>query len=423
MVSGEWDRLDVEQRKLVKKVRVYVTVAIDVRTKCIMGMVMHVEAPAADTAVACIEMTTIDKTELARLAGAETPWDMFGRVETIASDTGSALRANRTHAAVLDLKAEYIHPPVRKPHLRGPVERFIKTIQRGFVPFFTGQTWGNVVEKGEYNSEANASVFVEEVWRLLVRWVVDVYHNTPHDGLGGATPRATWLDLNERYPIMPPPGRSERRHIFGKRVRRKIQKTGIRLLGIHYQSHELQLLRREIGQDYVDVNLDRFDLGALSVSTSKGWIHVPQADARVDLTGVTYWEWEAVARSLRRKNLDMAKLSVPVVRRAIEAIRAASDGAIDRKGLGAPVMSDEAFKRVDDELFSTFDFLPADDLDATASIEDTAAYRLDDLPAFHDADEPEKSEEPESEYPSAEATDDYQSGNSAASEPTLIWEE
>ena len=43
-------------------------------------------------------------------------------------------------------------------------------------------------DKGDYDSAAFANVVAEMLGRALVRYIVDVYHNTPHNGLGGQTP-------------------------------------------------------------------------------------------------------------------------------------------------------------------------------------------------------------------------------------------
>ena len=144
-------------------------------------------------------MIISDKTRIGRTAGASTPWDQGGIFEQIVMDNGSAFVAEATQLAIRSIRAVPVYPPAGVPSLRGTIESLFSNFQRHFVKYFSGQTFSNPVDKGDYDAEGNACLTVEELNRTLVRYVVDAYHNSPHHGLAGQTPRQAWDTLTAPY--------------------------------------------------------------------------------------------------------------------------------------------------------------------------------------------------------------------------------
>jgi putative transposase len=323
--------------------------------------------------------------------------------------------ANATHAVVHDMKAKFLHPPAKKAELRAKIERFFRTVHDSFTPFFAGQTYRNVVEKGDYDSKANVCLCIDEFAELFGRWVIDVYHNTPHDSLNGKTPRNAWLELTEKYPVQMPPSPEERRHIFGMRCERRIEKRGIRIMGIYYQSKALQQLRKAVGQVPISVKVDRYDLSEISVWNQEveAWMHVPPSATDLELRGVTYWEWVAAARDLQRKNIDTSNLASGTVYRAIQDIRQESDEAIQRAGLHSHIMNLDDLNRVERDHFATFNYVSSGGAVTDEPIDELAGFALD-APTAQDDLDPKESSIP--------VDGDDQPGNSADSETDWSWE-
>lgn len=356
--AGAWARLTPEQRALVARTdRAYLTAIIDCAAKCILALRLHLAAPSATSAISALEMMTMDKTYLSSVAGAISPWDMYGSPETVAMDAGPAFIAVATRAVVLDLGAEALFPPAGLASMRANIERLFGNFQQHFIRYFPGQTFENVIAKGNYDSEGNACVMVDTLNETLVRYVIDAYHNSPHDGLVGETPRNAWLRLTKKFPILPPPDAAKRRHIFGLMCERRIGSRGIRLLGLHYQSPELQILRRAVGQTLVMIKVDRFDLGQISVRVNDTWLSVEYRHQGIDMKGVSYWEWMAAVQSLRRHNADMSALSVSVVQTALASVRDTAEMARQRAELGSPILTAEDFEKADYQLSKAFAFV------------------------------------------------------------------
>lgn len=354
--SGIWESLTDDQREKIGEIgRVWVSAAIDCATRCILAL-RFTMAPSAASAIAMLEMVVRDKSGIAGAAGCRSPWNMHGIPETVSMDNGPSFRAEQLKLAIAALGAGGHYPPAGVPELRGRIERAFGTFQHEFAGYFQGQTFSDVVDKGDYDAERHASLDLETLNRTLVRYVVDAYHNRPHAELAGATPLQTWNRLVAQFGVLPPPDDDTRRCIFGIPCQRRISNQGVRILGIHYQSRELQELRRKAGLGEVTVKVGRWDLGRVSVQTPNGWISVPPAMDGLGLDGVTWWEWTAAAKDLGRRNADMEHLSSNIVTDAIRSIREQADEAANAAELGSAILGTDDLERMEKRLFMKFDF-------------------------------------------------------------------
>jgi putative transposase len=351
--AGVWALLPPELKAAVNRKRLWLAVAIDAYTRCVLAARI-IDESSSTAAVATIEMAVNDKSRYAVAAGCQTPWDYYGSMETLSTDNASVYTAYETRAAVTDLGAEILFPPAGTPQNRARIERLFRTIHDQLVALFHGRSFENIIAKGDYNSEAHAIFDRDELGRVIVRWLVDVYHNTPHEGLGGETPRNRWIRTTRLHPVLPPPDADVSRHIFGITVERRITNSGVRVLGLHYQSEELQRLRRDARQKPVLVRIDEGDLGYVSVRTKEGWLTVRCVRSGFD--GVSLERWVATERALRREHANMARLSEEIVFQALSEIKAIADAATERAGIACPIITSADVDRLERNVFRTFDF-------------------------------------------------------------------
>ncbi|MHC1548736.1 Mu transposase C-terminal domain-containing protein [Phyllobacterium sp. K27] len=346
--ANVWCTLSSEEKAAVERSRLWFSGLIDVATKCVLGFRITRKEPSTESSITALEMAVCDKSRYAIAAGCETPWDMKGKVETVATDSGPAYASLPYQVTVNDLTGSGLLPPSGEAHLRGTVERFFQTMDTIGLSFFTGRTFGSVLAKGDYDSEGNASLCMDTLNKIFIRLIVDVYHNTPHNSLGGETPRNAWLRLSFEHGIIPPPTGDLRRHIFGTNVERKITSEGIPFLGIYFNSPKLQELRRTFHSRNVLVRIDRFDLSGVSVWSSEGWYHVP---ARLSgLEGVSVWKWVAAAEQLRAINRANTKVSEQVVFRTFKWLEQQASLAQAEAELATPVLNDEHFRKIEQRL-------------------------------------------------------------------------
>ncbi|OHV82637.1 DDE-type integrase/transposase/recombinase [Rhizobium sp. LCM 4573] len=341
VMAGVWQKLSKKQRAQVKRIRLWLTAIIDVATRCLLGFRVHRQAPSVMTAIATLEMTTVVKSSIAKLHGCTSPWEYCGTLEEVATDSASWYSSHPFRVTVNDLGATLLLPPAGAASARGTIERFFRTTAEHAFQYFSGLTGNSIEAKGDRDPEAEASVTFEDAAAILTRYFIDVYHNTPHEGLGGETPRNAWNRL-AKHGITPPPSPEQRRHIFGINVQRVIGRGGIRFLGVYFQSVELQALRRRWRKDHLAlVRVDRYNLGSISVWTGEGWMTVPAVDEEFE--GMSVWAWTAICAELKAINAVEAKLSRSTVRRAKEDARKRAEILRMEADLDNPVPTETAY--------------------------------------------------------------------------------
>lgn len=185
---------------------------------------------------------------------------------------------------------------------------------------------------------------------------------------------------------------------FGIRDQRAIGNRGIRFLGLHYRSRELAVLRQQVAQKPVSIRVNLSDLGQISVQDVNGaWLVVPCEMSGFD--GVSAEEWIATSGALRRKHAAKAKLREWIVLKALADIRKAGIAAAESVGIGPTVLTLEAIKKHERELFVSFDILVASHRGrAFEGLDDDtrdAAEQTDSAPS----EEPDSVEEPASKRP------------------------
>lgn len=308
-MAGVWDTLTEKQKAAIARVRMVLCVAIDVATKCVLGMSLA-RTESSENALRCLDMAVSDKQEYAATAGALTPYDMCGTMEGVVADAGSTFGNYKFLTAVVDLSAIYEIAPAGVPYLRGTVERVFRTTDTSFIALFAGRTFSNVVDKGDYDSEARASLDVEELALALVRYKVDHYHNHPHEGLGGETPRACWLRLTAEFGVDAPPDDHLRRIVFGQTLSPVLGAHGVRVLGIDYNSFELNALFRMEGPIHVEVRVDHRNLGAISAKIGNDWVLVEGPE---ELHRVTAEDWISVWDEFQASNAEVNEITRPIL--------------------------------------------------------------------------------------------------------------
>ncbi|MEE7440792.1 hypothetical protein [Methylobacterium oryzae] len=315
--SGAWEHLSPETRKAVKRARWWLYAAIDRASRVILAMRL-VERPCAAEAVATIRMILKDKSALAEAAGATSGWFMHTGLGTVVTDWGSAFRAEETRRVVRSLGGTYTHPAAGNPGMRGTVERMFGTLETRFMPHFVGRTFSNVVQKGDYDAQANADLPLDVIAQLLVRHVVDDYHRRPHRGLGGATPYDAYSSIMKRTGRIPIHDTNTLRAVFGIEETCTLDNSGVEMLGLKYQNKELFEFFTRKGVCDVLVRVDPEDVGFASVKLGEDWVTVPCKQR--ELRGVPLRTWIQTADELNARFKERAALSRPIVLQTVRAI-------------------------------------------------------------------------------------------------------
>lgn len=309
-----------------KKHRWWLVFVIDCRTRMILGMQLT-RNPTTSAALECLRMSMSPKCEFVDAVGATTPWTASGKCETLVADNG-VFKSIRFTDSCANLGVNVLRTIAGTPAMRGMIERLFRTAAMKLFARLSGRTFSNVLERGDYPAKERACLTTEDLCYALVRWVVDIYHNTPHEGLGGLTPLQQWeLDhKNGNYPLHALPTREQRRLGFGLPCTRTLQKDGITILGVRYHSDALARRHMLYGNHAVDIRWDHTDIGAISVHFDGGWhevssVHELDRNNR-PFDGLTAAEWTAANRALRASDPKRSAWDESVVFAALEDIKA-----------------------------------------------------------------------------------------------------
>lgn len=351
LYTGEL-RAELEGLKLhAKKTRFWLTVAICATTRVILAMKLSLQQSAL-SAVQTVEMMLRDKATFVDAVGALSPWDMYGAPELIVTDCGPAFQSYPFRTATADLGIPTLRAPAGIARLRARVERVFGTMGGQLLPRLSGRTFSSLAHRGDHDAGANAALSVDDLCFALVRWVVDIYHNTPHEGLDGETPRNAWRRLVARHGVKAPPDLRRRRLVFGTKMARVASREGVEVCGVRYHDQRFAELFLRHGKSEVDVRWYAEDIGAVSVRLGKEWIEVPSVHRK--FAGVSAKTRTMTVRQLRATRAAEAEVSEDIVFRAIADIEAMNAEAMQREGIVVQDWSEEALKRAEEALFVGF---------------------------------------------------------------------
>ena len=276
--TGAFELLDDSQKLTLgldgTAKRYVISAAIDVHSRCIVAMKIAPEASSGlfrDT----IEMILTDKSPITDGVAA-MDWPMAGRPEEVLLDRGSAYASDEAYDVLAALAIINSGTPAFMPWLRPFIERLFRTVHSSLLQRLQGRTFSDVVQKGENDPQARAGFHLDEFLELLVRWIVDIYHLTPHQGLNNQTPYDAWCLAAS---AVAPPGvtRNEMRHVFGVSEKRKVTRKGIRVMNVDYLTHDFHALQLS----EVELVWWHGDVGAIEVRIGPDtWMTVTATDPR-----------------------------------------------------------------------------------------------------------------------------------------------
>jgi putative transposase len=293
------DMLDEDLRKKIPKGRRWLTLALDCATRCVVGIKISAE-PEAGSVVQVIEQLTRDKTDIAEAFGCACGWPMGGKPHEIVHDNGSALISPDVRRVTNDLRVENSTTPAGVARLRGRGERIFRTFGTELMPLLTARTFGSIAEKGDFDPGKHTALSDDELTQILVLFIVDVYHNRPHQGLQGETPANCWKRLSElKTPV--PVDQPTRRAIFGLEVNCKLGNRGVRFACLDYVCDELRKFVKHNWDREFRVRVDPLDIGYVSIKVGDRWY--PAQCVKRGFDGVAWQDWQAQLRAYLEASL------------------------------------------------------------------------------------------------------------------------
>jgi putative transposase len=265
------DLIVIDQTTMLPLGRAWLTLALDKYSRIVVGFYISFNPPSSYAVLQCLKQMILIKDDLLkRFSDIKNDWPVFGIPDLLALDNGMDLHSDALKKACLELGIQILFCPAATPAMKGSIERFFRTINQGLIHKLPGSTFSNIGERGDYPSEDLAAIDMETLVRLITKWIVDVYNQTPNRGIGD-TPHNKWIESAKHRMIDLPVYPAQLDVITGVPAKRTVFHYGIELEGLHYNNRQLQEIRKISGENmqvelkfYEDqvAYIDVFDLNA-----------------------------------------------------------------------------------------------------------------------------------------------------------------
>jgi putative transposase len=307
--------------------RPWLTIAIDVHSRCVAGFHVALEPPSATSVALCLAHAALPKAGWLMAHGVAGDWPVEGLPERLHLDNAKEFHSEALKRGCEQYGIGVDYRPVRTPHYGGHIERLIGTVM-GKAHLLPGTTFSDVRAKGDWKPETVAAMTLGEIVRWLAHAIVGVYHRDLHRGIG-TTPLAAWergiLGDNEM------PGRGTpiavadpRRFLidFLPMERRLVRREGVFLHSIGYWS---DVLRTWIGErERMIVRYDPRDLSRIHLLAPDGrYYDLSYRDLR--RPSISLWEHRLALKRLREEG--RAAVDEEAIFAAIDAMRGIAERA------------------------------------------------------------------------------------------------
>ncbi|MFB4841183.1 Mu transposase C-terminal domain-containing protein [Enterobacter hormaechei subsp. xiangfangensis] len=305
------DLIVVDERDRQPIGRPYLTLAIDVFTRCVLGMVVTLEAPSAVSVGLCLAHAACDKRPWLEGLNVEMDWPMSGKPRLLYLDNAAEFKSEALRRGCEQHGIRLDYRPPGQPHYGGIVERIIGTAMQMIHDELPGTTFSNPGQRGEYDSEKMATLTLRELERWLAL-AVGTYHGSVHNGLL-QPPAARWAEAVERVGVPAVVTRPTAFLVdFLPVIRRTLTRTGFVIDHIHYYADALKpwIAWRERLPAFL-IRRDPRDISRIWVLEPEGQHYLEIHYRTLSHPAVTLWEQRqalAKLRQLGREQVDESAL-------------------------------------------------------------------------------------------------------------------
>ena len=319
------DVIVVDERHRLPAGRPYVTAGIDVFSRCIVGLVVTLEAPSALSAGLCLAHMATDKQAWLERLGVTVSWPMSGKPAGLYLDNAAEFKSEALRRGCEQHGIKLGYRPPGQPHYGGIIERVIGTMMQA-VHELPGTTFSNPRQRGSYDSDARAALTVRELERWLALAVAS-YHSQPHGGLG-CTSAGRWAEGVAAAGV-PAAVTSEAAFLvdFLPVIRRTLTRTGFVIDYVHYFCDALKPWIARRGQ------LGRFVIRRDPRDISRIWVLDPDGGTYLQVPYRTLSHppisaWEQRAATARLREQGRAQVDEDALFRMAGQMRAISETAV-----------------------------------------------------------------------------------------------
>lgn len=312
------DVIVAEATSRLGSVRPWLTLAIDVYTRMVVGTYLALHEPSAVSVGVCLLNAVFPKTEFLQGRGLDLPWPTMGLPSSIAVDNGADFRSRAFIRGCREHGIQLAWRPPGAPHYGGHIERLIGT-QMNALHMLPGSTGSSVADRPARDPRAGAALTMRELERWLLLEILGKYHQKVHTALH-RPPIAVWREMIPSISVRLPSDRLNFWVSFLPEKPRLLRRDGVHLFGIRYWA---PALAQDVGraQGKLSVRYDPRDLSHVFVCRPNGRF-VEARYCELSNPAISLWERDAAVAILNqkgRREVDERMIfSTVIEQRAIE---------------------------------------------------------------------------------------------------------
>jgi putative transposase len=280
----------------------WITLAIDVASRIVMGMFISFDAPSITSVCLALTHACLPKDHWLAERQIDVDWAQWGLPGALHMDNAREFHSQVIRRGCDEYGIRKVFRSIARPHFGEHIERLIGTFM-GRVHLLPGTTSSSIASRGTDGPTSTATMTFAELESWIALEIAGRYHRKTHRSLGIA-PLTAWEAALSKglYPTLPADARSFMVNFLPLKTR-ILQKDGIHLFNLRYWSERLPLLAKP-GESVI-VHYDPRDLARIYVIGYDSQYHeVPYGDVRHP--PISLWEHrsEAAHHRAQQRNVD-----------------------------------------------------------------------------------------------------------------------
>jgi len=292
--------------------RPWITLAIDIYSRMIVGYYLSLDAPSTTSVALCVSNSILPKDDMLLKFDIDSNWDVWGMMGTIHTDNGADFRSDSLRRACQIHGINLEFRPVKSANFGGHIERLIGTLMSE-VHDLPGTTFSNIRERMSYDSDGHACFTFDDLEKWIVTFITKIYHKRIHSSLE-MSPEQKWkegifgngIEAGVGYPALP----NEKETIildFLPMFNRTIQKNGVNIDGLNYYDNVLRPLINQRDEETKKKRSFIFKRDPRDISYVWFYDDIVQAYYKIPLANqaipnMNIWQYQAAKKLLREKH-------------------------------------------------------------------------------------------------------------------------
>ena len=293
--------------------RPWITVAIDVFSRMILGFYVSLDPPGAMGTGLCISHAILPKQLWLSKIDVTGEWPCHGIMKSLHLDNAKEFHGYMLERACEEYGIEINFRPVANPKYGGHIERLIGTVLKE-LHAVKGTTFSDPRQRKFYESEKKACFTINELEKWLATFIVNVYHKRVHSSIkisplakytegilgsknqvGTGSPKPVQNELKLRLDFMPYTERTIQR--YGVQINFIIYYHDILRRWIH--AHENPGAQSTTKRKFI-FKIDPRDISSIYFYDPEIKDYFPVPYRNTGLPPMTIWEYREVLRSLHK---------------------------------------------------------------------------------------------------------------------------